>query len=206
MIVILTLVLHLIHFSQPTSALGTPVCSTHHNEVNPRTIYSVINSLPRILYSPIPGQLHDSTNFHLLMPGGGPWYFPAVFQTSDGDAQVSVSITETTLAMNMHDQEEIASRVWAHARNLALELFSECQMATTGRGGHSKAAVHEQGAHLDDYHTVVEVRVGTKLGMTGDGRYHKPVSVYEIRRGGGPPVLLRPSRLIDQRGPEHYHG
>ena len=71
-------------------------------------------------------------------------------------------------------------------------------MATTGRGGHNKAAVREQWQDQDEHHTTVEVTVGTKLGRTSGGSYHKPISVYVVPSGGGPPVMHRTSRLIDQ--------
>ena len=148
MIPILTSVLHLILFSQLTAAIGNLVCSPHHNEVNPRTIFSVINSIPTLSFTPVPGELENSTRFHVHHPPGGPWYFPAVFQSPTGDSVVSVSVVGTTL-MNIHDNEDIASLVWAHARNLAITLYNECQMGTTGRAPHCDRSKGRESSGVD---------------------------------------------------------
>ena len=97
--------------------------------------------------------------------------------------------------MNIHDNEDIASLVWAHARNLAITLYHECQMGTTGRGGRTLRGIGEA-YQLEEHHTVIEVRVGKAVGLISEGDWHKSVSVYEVPSGGGTPVLRRPSSLI----------
>ena len=117
--------------------------------------------------------------------------------SEDMKAEAYVTIVRSKGPFNMHNVAEMKAWVWQNAYQMAQNLYTTCDMGNTGHGGLNHIRV-PYGEARDLPFLELEVRVGKNLGKDKQGNYHKPVSVYMVRRGGGLPTMWSPSRLLAQ--------
>ena len=132
-------------------------------------------------HAPDSAGLNDTTDFVYLMPPGGPYHLPAVFESANGDAQVFVKVTQYENIVDVNNQNTLTIMVWPFARQMALDLYTKCRTARLGRVGESTLEYHlDSGMYM-----TMQVGFMAKYAAPGQG-----VSFYSAGGGPGPPQFV----------------
>ena len=182
--VILALLLHAILLVQATFIIGTPKCSRVPFALNRRRILEVIQTIPETgRGEPVPGDrgLMDTPHFMYIMPPGGPYHLPAIFESANGDAQVYVFI-DNQAGLDLHDPEVLTLFVWPYVRHMAFNIYTKCRTARFGQIGYSILEYTRGAASMT-------IRVGFSRKYPPLAQGHN-IFFYSARGGPGPPVFV----------------
>ena len=123
--------------------------------------------------------------------GGGPYHLPAVFESTNSDAQVYVKFRQLGPLMldnqvvELDDELLQRSSIWPWAQYMALDLYKTCRTARLGFVGQTSKVLRDSGRDF------IKIYVGFTRNSLAMRRVLGPdVSYYSARGGPGPPVLV----------------